>query len=465
MSKFKINPVTGNPFDMIGIDIEEIDMGSIPVRTADGWGSLVPSESGSDADMFKATYDTNNNGIVDNSEKLGNNLPAYYAIESQVVHNTGNESINGIKTFNNNINVNAIQYDTTPTVTTAVEGLSYWDGESGTRKTVMKNTEVILNDGQELYVPYAKNGESVTITNGTLVYVFGATGNNPVMKIASNDNIDTACCTLAVATHNISPNEHGYYTIHGLVNDVNTDSFTAGDKLYLGLNGQPTNIIPSNNVKVDIGYCIRKNTNNGSIFVSIANDFHENIYVPQDLLIKCPVNKTLLLEHKVWDDLNFDPNVSGGNPSTLPDNVTIDNCFYKEFTSSNNQTCGSANELPHTTYIGGDLNIYPHLHIFLKNGESAGTTGVQFTVYWAMRENGTKITGSTILSATSAELTTSPNSLGLYNLAGFAGPTHIGAQLALRIARTGGNAGDVVVMTYGIHYPIDTIGSRQLGAK
>ena len=29
-------------------------------------------------DMFKATYDTNNNGIVDNSERLGANLPAYY---------------------------------------------------------------------------------------------------------------------------------------------------------------------------------------------------------------------------------------------------------------------------------------------------------------------------------------------------------------------------------------------------
>lgn len=29
-------------------------------------------------DMFKATYDTNNNGIVDNSERLGAQLPAYY---------------------------------------------------------------------------------------------------------------------------------------------------------------------------------------------------------------------------------------------------------------------------------------------------------------------------------------------------------------------------------------------------
>lgn len=35
-------------------------------------------------DMLKATYDTNDNGIVDNAEKLGGNAPSYYAAASTV---------------------------------------------------------------------------------------------------------------------------------------------------------------------------------------------------------------------------------------------------------------------------------------------------------------------------------------------------------------------------------------------
>ena len=40
-----------------------------------------------------------------------------------------------------------------------------------------------------------------------------------------------------------------------------------------------------------------------------------------------------------------------------------------------------------------------------------------------------------------------------------------GAQLAITIARTGGDAGDVVVLTYGVHFEIDTLGSRLITTK
>ena len=30
-------------------------------------------------DMLKATYDTNNSGVIDNSERLGGQEPSYYA--------------------------------------------------------------------------------------------------------------------------------------------------------------------------------------------------------------------------------------------------------------------------------------------------------------------------------------------------------------------------------------------------
>ena len=108
--------------------------------------------------------------------------------------------------------------------------------------------------------------------------------------------------------------------------------------------------------------------------------------------------------------------------------------------------------------------IYPHMHIFLKSGESAGTTGVTFTFYWELRQTTGTTSGSVVLSATSAELAANGNKIDLYD-SSFAGAAELGAQLSVTIARTGGDAGDVVVLTYGVHYEIDQIGSKTIDSK
>ena len=160
----------------------------------------------------------------------------------------------------------------------------------------------------------------------------------------------------------------------------------------------------------------------------------------------------------VWDDLNFDPDESGGPTVTLPDYVTINNVIHREFTSANNQLCGAARELPHEYKLSSTM--YPHIHVFLKAGESAGTTGVTFTFYWELRQTTGVTSGNVSLSATSAQLTANSSLFTIHDGTGFAGSAELGSQLAVTIARTAGDAGDVVVTTYGIHYEIDTVGSR-----
>jgi hypothetical protein len=49
---------------------------SFPTVENDYWGML--SKMGDGGDMYKATYDTNNSGVVDNAERLGGELPEYY---------------------------------------------------------------------------------------------------------------------------------------------------------------------------------------------------------------------------------------------------------------------------------------------------------------------------------------------------------------------------------------------------
>lgn len=165
-----------------------------------------------------------------------------------------------------------------------------------------------------------------------------------------------------------------------------------------------------------------------------------------------------------WEDLNFDPTRSGGPVATRPSDVTINNCFYVEFTNGNNQLCGAVQELPHNYKLSSAL--YPHAHVFLKSGETSGTTGVTFTIYWELRKSTAVTNGSVTLSATSAQLASTAGGfkLDLYD-ASFAGSSELGGQLALTLARTGGNAGDVIVTTYGVHYEMDTIGSRTITSK
>jgi hypothetical protein len=148
----------------------------------------------------------------------------------------------------------------------------------------------------------------------------------------------------------------------------------------------------------------------------------------------------------VWEDLNFSPNNSGGPAVTIPDYVTINNVVHREFTSANNQLCGSSQELPHHYKLSSQ--IYPHAHIYWELRQGAGTTS-----------------GSVVLSATSAELTGNGHKINVSDVTGFAGAAELGAQLTVKIARTGGNAGDVIVTTYGVHYERDSNGSKQMTTK
>lgn len=165
----------------------------------------------------------------------------------------------------------------------------------------------------------------------------------------------------------------------------------------------------------------------------------------------------------VWEDLNFDPSAHGGPAAFEPDYVAVGNVGYHEFTSHNNQYAIGHREIPHSCKLGS--LAYAHAHIFLKSGETAGTTGVTFTLYWELRENGATTNGTRTLSATSAELTADPHKVDIYSTDPIQIPNSLGSQLAIKIMRSDGNAGDIILMGYGIHYEADSVGSSLILSK
>lgn len=139
--------------------------------------------------------------------------------------------------------------------------------------TVSGTLEVKISDsctiqvGEEM-TSSAKNGEATTITNGKVVYIDGAVGANPIIKLASTANADIAEKTFAVATEDIAT--IGRVTTEGLVRDINTSAFAEGALLWLTTNGNLTATEPTSPTpKVCIGVCLRQHATQGIIYVKI----------------------------------------------------------------------------------------------------------------------------------------------------------------------------------------------------
>ena len=389
----------------------------------------------------------------------------YYKVRDRHTLQLG-ESDNAV-TAPGGLSTPSLSYDTTNTDAPA-EGVTNWNADDGTLQVGLPGGSVALQIGQEILIR-AKNVSGGQIDNGTPVYVSGATGNNIEIDVADASSQDNNRKTLAVATEDIANNQKGYVTTFGFVRDIDTSGCTEGDELYVAVGGGFTSTKPAlPNGVVRVGYCTRSHASEGVIFVNIDSKSVKDILTDSgDLTVRTESGKTLLLDNPVYEDLNFAVVSVGGPVATRPDYVTIDNVVYAEFTNANNQIAGAGNELPHEYKLSSDLRL--HIHGFLKSGESIGTTGVEFTIYWAIREqDGVSYTnGSAVFTQPSASLNSV--NVNFYDAAGDAhivtGPDTLGAQMYLTLARTGGDAGDFIVTTYGAHYQIDTMGSRLVGSK
>jgi hypothetical protein len=123
-------------------------------------------------------------------------------------------------------------------------------------------------------VSYVRNAESTTITTGTCVYLFGATGDHATVKRADNNNDSTSAKTIGVAGANITASNNGPVVTRGYVDGIDLSSgYTAGDVLWLGENGAFTTTKPTApDHLVFIGVVVRA-TNNGIIYVATQNGY------------------------------------------------------------------------------------------------------------------------------------------------------------------------------------------------
>jgi hypothetical protein len=123
-------------------------------------------------------------------------------------------------------------------------------------------------------VSYVRNAEATTITTGTCVYLYGATGDHASVKRADNTSDTTSSKTIGVAGAGITASNNGPIVTRGYVDGIDLSTgYTAGDILWLGTNGSFTKTKPTSPAHlVFIGVVVRA-TNNGIIYVATQNGY------------------------------------------------------------------------------------------------------------------------------------------------------------------------------------------------
>ncbi len=104
-------------------------------------------------------------------------------------------------------------------------------------------TQYVAGDGSLIAFPISgqagtivrlvRNQTGATLTKGTVVYIDGATGNNPTVAKAIATGDSTSAQTFGLCQANIANNAEGYVVIMGDLVGLNTSSFTEGQQLYL----------------------------------------------------------------------------------------------------------------------------------------------------------------------------------------------------------------------------------------
>jgi len=114
----------------------------------------------------------------------------------------------------------------------------------------------------------AYNGTGSTLTKGTVVYQSGVQGTNISVAAASNSSASTMPA-VGIVISDIANAATGQIAVAGLVRNLNTSSFTAGDVLYVGTSGALTATKPTgeSNLIQNFGRALKINASSGEVLV------------------------------------------------------------------------------------------------------------------------------------------------------------------------------------------------------
>ena len=209
-------------------------------------GTIVNEDISSSASIALSKLASGSSGqiIVVNS----GGTPSYVSLSGDAtISNTG--VINVAIPLSDLTNVNAssptndqvLAYDSTTSKWIAKEftaTVSQLDGIGDVIITSAEEFQSLVYDGTNWVnkyastVTYVRNAESTTLTTGTVVYLFGATGDHASVKRADNDSDTTSSKTVGLVAANIASAQNGPVITRGYVDGIDLSSgYSQGDIL------------------------------------------------------------------------------------------------------------------------------------------------------------------------------------------------------------------------------------------
>jgi hypothetical protein len=194
----------------------------------------------------------------------------------------------------------------TPTAPTATTG----DSSTQIATTAFVQDAVIAGSAHaETLQATVRNNTGATLSPFTVVYINGALGNKATVAKAQANSEATSSGTFAVTQASIANNADGIVISAGVLSNINTSSYTDGDKLYLSpttAGGVTTTKPSAPNHLVYVGVVTRSHPTLGTVSVRIQNGYELDEL--HDVAIASKTNLDLLAYESstsLWKNKSF----------------------------------------------------------------------------------------------------------------------------------------------------------------
>ena len=202
-------------------------------------------------------------------------------------------------------------------------------------------TQYVGGDGSLISFPVAgqsgtivrlvRNNTGATLTKGTVIYISGATGNNPIVSKAIATGDATSAQTFGLCQANIANNATGYVVVMGDLIGLDTSAFTEGQQVYLSSTTAGTYTATKQyapNHLVYIGVITRSHPTLGQIEVKIQNGYEMDEL--HNVSAQSPTNNDGLFYNtttSLWEKKSI-ATVLGYTPANAARSLTINGTAY-----------------------------------------------------------------------------------------------------------------------------------------
>lgn len=303
-------------------------------------------------------------GIDATSIQFGNSRVQVIASNGNIVSNVNDVTIqtwhSGGVDLIGNVSGNVFDFDTTSSAPVYREGRMFYDNNLDAITYYNSVQGVNLAVGQDT-VQKVKNTSGTDIVAGQAVYFTGADiAGIPTIALAIANAFATSYGTVGLAAGNITNGGTGFIQTDGLIEAIDTSTFTVGDILHVSPTtpGGLANVSPTYPFfPVQVGKVLVVDASNGCIYINVENESAETWRVVGDSRFDADVT--------VAGNLS----VYGTTTTTSTNNLEVANAFIY---LGSGDTIGPSG----TTFTGSGLND----GVFVGHYDGSGTTNFRVKI-------------------------------------------------------------------------------------